>query len=225
MEKPGSSPCDRPAVDSIYFEMYQLYKAKKKQVTGSTSLIVVDEADRLQMNSLEHMRSIFDGGDMEMILIGMLGIKKRFARFPQFYSRIGFVHEFRPLDDAEMQELLEHRWAPTGVRLPKAMSVPGHALRCEPETSVTSPLRCPWFRLSRLEKTYIQSSRPWECGNPEGIFQRVWEAREAGFMAFHAFHTLSFPWPVFRGDLNKLRHAPWPDRSYPPSPLIVIGSQ
>ena len=29
-------------------------------------------------------------------------------------------------------------------------------------------------------------------------FQRVWEGWEAGFMAFHAFHTLSFPWPAFR---------------------------
>jgi hypothetical protein len=28
--------------------------------------------------------------------------------------------------------------------------------------------------------------------------QRVWEEWEAGFMAFHAFHTLSFPWPAFR---------------------------
>lgn len=27
-------------------------------------------------------------------------------------------------------------------------------------------------------------------------FQRVWEGWEAGFMAFHAFHTLSFPRPV-----------------------------
>jgi hypothetical protein len=26
----------------------------------------------------------------------------------------------------------------------------------------------------------------------------VWEGWEAGFLAFHAFHTLSFPWPVFR---------------------------
>jgi len=30
-------------------------------------------------------------------------------------------------------------------------------------------------------------------------FQRVWEGWKAGFMAFHAFHTLSFPWPAFRG--------------------------
>jgi hypothetical protein len=28
-------------------------------------------------------------------------------------------------------------------------------------------------------------------------FQRVWEGWKAGFLAFHAFHTLSFPWPVF----------------------------
>jgi hypothetical protein len=28
-------------------------------------------------------------------------------------------------------------------------------------------------------------------------FQRVWEGWEAALMAFHAFHTLSFPWPVF----------------------------
>jgi hypothetical protein len=38
-------------------------------------------------------------------------------------------------------------------------------------------------------------------------FHRVWEGWEAGFMAFHAFHTLSFPWPVLPGDPdNQLRH-------------------
>ena len=29
-------------------------------------------------------------------------------------------------------------------------------------------------------------------------FQRVWEGWEAGILDFHAFHTLSFPWPAFR---------------------------
>jgi DNA transposition AAA+ family ATPase len=124
LNKPGCSPCDRPAVDPIYFQTYQSYQARKREVTDPTSLIVVDEADRLQMNSLEQMRSVFDSGRMGMILIGMPGIEKRVARFPQFYSRIGFVHEFRPLAATEMQKLLEQQWTPTGVSLPGGSFTP-----------------------------------------------------------------------------------------------------
>ena len=47
-------------------------------------------------------------------------------------------------------------------------------------------------------------------------FQRVWEGWEAGFMAFHAFHTLSFPWPAFRRQrwiqLSHQGNAPNPPR-------------
>jgi hypothetical protein len=63
------------------------------------------------MNSLESIRSIFDDGGIGMVLIGMPGIEKRVVRFPQFYSRIGFVHEFRPLDEAQMTHLLGQGWA------------------------------------------------------------------------------------------------------------------
>jgi hypothetical protein len=80
--------------------------------------------DRLQMNSLEQVRSVFDSGDMGMILIGMPGIEKRIARFPQLYSRIGFVHEFRPLGAAEVQGLLERCWTPPGVTLPDSGLTP-----------------------------------------------------------------------------------------------------
>ena len=46
------------------------------------------------------------------------------ARFPQFYSRIGFVHEFRPLAAAKVHSLLEGGWAPSGDVLPDALLSP-----------------------------------------------------------------------------------------------------
>jgi hypothetical protein len=49
------------AVDPTYFETDKEYRAKERAVADPTTLILVDEADRLQMNSLEQMRSIFDG--------------------------------------------------------------------------------------------------------------------------------------------------------------------
>ena len=64
------------------------------------------------MASLEQVRAIFDAGEIGAILIGMPGLEKRLARYPQFYSRIGFVHEFRPLDAAAVRQLLDRGWIP-----------------------------------------------------------------------------------------------------------------
>jgi hypothetical protein len=103
MNKPGCSPCDRPAVDPTYFETYKQYQAKQRAVSDPTTLILVDEADRLHMNSLEQMRSIFDEGTAGMVLIGMPGIEKRAD---------------------QVQELLEQRWTPAGVTLPDEELIP-----------------------------------------------------------------------------------------------------
>jgi DNA transposition AAA+ family ATPase len=66
------------------------------------------------MNSLEMMRSIFDAGKAGMVLIGMPGIEKRIARFPQFYS----------LEEKEITELLNQGWVPVGVTLPNEVLAP-----------------------------------------------------------------------------------------------------
>lgn len=42
-------------------------------------------------------------------------MEKRLARYPQFYSSIGFVHEFRPLSASEVRRLLGEAWLLAGV--------------------------------------------------------------------------------------------------------------
>jgi hypothetical protein len=110
------------------------------------------------MNSLEQMRSIFDEGETGMILIGMPGIEKRIARFPQFYSRIGFVHEFRPLDATEMQLLLEKHWTPVGVTLPDVPFSPEVTARLIRMTGGNFRLLGVWQRFATNLATFSQLS-------------------------------------------------------------------
>ena len=109
-----------PKLQPSYGRVASEYVEKESRIGDPTTLIVIDEADRLRMASLEQVRAIFDAQEIGLILIGMPGLEKRLARYPQFYSRIGFVHEFRPLGASEVRRLLEQNWAPVGVELPKA---------------------------------------------------------------------------------------------------------
>jgi DNA transposition AAA+ family ATPase len=107
-----------PEPQPTYGQVAREYSKKELQIIDPTTLIVIDEADRLRMASLEQVRAIFDAGEIGVILIGMPGLEKKLARYPQFYSRIGFVHEFRALDAVAIRELLQGGWMPPGVHLP-----------------------------------------------------------------------------------------------------------
>jgi DNA transposition AAA+ family ATPase len=80
-------------------------------------LVVVDEADRLRTNALEMLRDIFDRHGVALILIGMPGIEKKLARYPQLYSRIGFAHRYNALTADELRFVLEHHWERLGLSL------------------------------------------------------------------------------------------------------------
>lgn len=77
-------------------------------------LLIVDEAERLSVQSLEYLRDLFDQYGIGLVLIGMPGIEKQLSRYAQLYSRVGFAHQYRPLGNEELKFVLTKRWKKLG---------------------------------------------------------------------------------------------------------------
>jgi DNA transposition AAA+ family ATPase len=84
------------------------------------ALLIFDETERLSMPALALIRDTFDRTGVGVILIGMPGMEKRLARYPQLYSRVGFAHHYRPLQGDELAFVLTRHWRKLGLTLDDA---------------------------------------------------------------------------------------------------------
>jgi DNA transposition AAA+ family ATPase len=149
-----------------YADVAQEYSRRSNAVPDPTNLILVDEADRLKMASLEQMRSLFDAGDIALVLIGMPGIEKRLARYAQFYSRIGFVHEFRTLSTSELRRLLAQGWTPPGVNLPLPLD----------EETIAAVVRITGGNFRLVNRLLTQAERILQINSLDQVSRAVLEA-------------------------------------------------
>jgi len=89
----------------------------KQENFSEVKLIIIDEVDHLKYTSLEQVRNIYDQYGFGLVLIGMPGIQRRISRYPQLYSRVGFLHEFKTLSKDEMTFIIEHHLKHLGTKI------------------------------------------------------------------------------------------------------------
>ncbi|ETW96639.1 MAG: hypothetical protein ETSY1_25820 [Candidatus Entotheonella factor] len=153
-------------------EISMIYHARSRELSDPTTLLVIDEADRLKTAALEQVRDIFDQDGLGVVLIGMPGLERRLSRYPQLYSRVGFVHEFRTLSAREVRHVFNQKWVPSGVTVAAEQFVAPEIL--------AALIRITGGNFRLLHRLITQSARLMKINALSKVTQEVVEAaREA----------------------------------------------
>jgi DNA transposition AAA+ family ATPase len=138
------------------------------RIPERTELVIVDEANRLKEAGLEQLRDLYDREHFGMVLIGMPGLEKRLARYPQLYSRVGFVHQFRVLSEDETRFVLNERWGHLGVT--------GQAEDWTSQEAITTIVRITAGNVRLIHRRLLQVERILQINELHTVTKEVVEA-------------------------------------------------
>ena len=141
---------------------------RRRPLLERIELVIVDEAERLKYAAIEHLRDVFDRNDIGLIFIGMPGIEKRMSYFPQLYSRVGFAHQYPPLQRDEVIFVLQRHCKRLGVTLEADDFTDAQA--------VTAIVRITGGNFRLLHRLLVQVERVLRINELAGLSEDVVEA-------------------------------------------------
>lgn len=145
-----------------------VFEHRDSRASGLTELLIIDEADRPKPPALEQVRDYYDRHTMGVILIGMPGIQKRLARYPQLGSRIGFAHHYRTLSTEELIFVLANRWQELGLTIDLQDFTDAEAIAAVARITNDN------FRL--IQRLFTQITRIRDINQLNGVTKEVVEA-------------------------------------------------
>jgi len=98
------------------FEKFLIQKAVEEK---QTIILIVDEAQKVDMEALETLRILlnFETNEhklLQLVLLGQVEMYSKLVDMPNFMDRISFKYTLNPLDAHETNELIHYRIAAAG---------------------------------------------------------------------------------------------------------------
>ena len=99
-------------------ERFLIYQTLEK---GRTIVLLIDEAQKLDLTTLENLRILlnFETNDhklIQLVLLGQLELYSKVIHMDNFMDRISFKFTLNPLDVLETADLIEYRMLQAGYR-------------------------------------------------------------------------------------------------------------
>ncbi len=102
-------------------EALERFLFQKGVTEGKTVTLIVDEAQKLDENSLEILRVLLNYETnqfklLQLVLLGQMELHVKIMNIPNFFDRISFKYTLNPLDFEETKEMIEFRIAQAGYK-------------------------------------------------------------------------------------------------------------